>query len=84
MNSSKKNMAYRILAVEARLDRLEQNTVTQDDIARLYASVMDSADKGKTYFDKALSHGAMLQEHEARLKSHERRISTIENLGGEA
>lgn len=45
----------------------------RDDIERLRHIVLDAMEKGRAYFDKALSHGAILVDHESRLTRLERK-----------
>jgi len=72
------------LAVEMVRTREEMSTKNdlkglQQDMQRLLKIAADSAEKGKTYFDKALSHGHILQEHESKLREHDRRLTAVES-----
>ena len=64
---------------DARIERIEQNMATKQDLNRLYDAVMKSAEQGKAYYEKALSHKDILQDHEAKLKSHEARLDDLES-----
>ena len=48
------------------------------DSERLLQIAIESAEKNRTYFEKMLSHGDILQDHEGRLKSHDRRLGDLE------
>lgn len=51
----------------------------KQDMQRLLKIATDSAEKGKVYFEKALSHGDILSQHESKLRDHGRRLTAVES-----
>ena len=50
----------------------------KESIESLKGLVIESAEKGWMYYQKALTHGHQLMEHESSINDHERRISKLE------
>ena len=67
--------------VDRRLTRVEETMATKEDVHKIYEAVLDAAEKGRTYFEKMLTHQAILQSHEAALKNHGQRIGALESRG---
>lgn len=51
----------------------------RDDFERMYRTARELADKGRVYFEKAISHGDQLQGHEATPRDHGQRIASLES-----
>lgn len=67
-----------IAAVRAALREIHQTMATKDDVGRVLNAIDAFAQKGQSYDQKSLSHGAILTDHEDKLRDHGRRLTMLE------
>lgn len=71
-------VAAEVVKTQAELREVRQTMATKDDVGRILNAIDAFAQKGQTYDQKALSHGAIITDHEDRLRDHGRRLTALE------
>ncbi|MFA6316516.1 MAG: hypothetical protein WC943_03785 [Elusimicrobiota bacterium] len=74
-------LAKRILESEARMDRLEDRLLLEmrgmkDQVLKAFE---EATVRGQMYYEKALTHGDMIQSHAFQLQDHGKRLKALED-----
>lgn len=82
INTTISKVAAAVVKTQAEVRELRQTMATKmatkDDVSRILDAIDAFAQKGQTYDQKALSHGAILADHEDKLRGHGRRLTALE------
>lgn len=78
LKASINKVAAEVVKTQAELREVRQTMATKDDVSRILNAIDAFAQKGQSYDQKSLSHGAILTDHEDKLRDHGRRLTTLE------
>ena len=73
-------IAVELLQTSTRLQRVEENMATKEDVNKILNAIDNFTLKTETYDRKAIVHDHRIKEAESELQNHETRIAHLENI----